>query len=103
MVNELNELIRLIEEHFENCIWHNRPPIKEVDFQLIVLSQKIINLRNNLDEMEDIDLAISEIMTFMEGTFKIPLLADNSWFNQNRIRRRLIIEVYNKLSNLRTI
>ncbi len=50
MVNKLNKLIRLIEEHFGNCIWKSKLPLKEIDFQLIVLSQKIINLRNNLDE-----------------------------------------------------
>lgn len=102
MINELNELIRLIEEHFKNCIWNSRPPLKEIDFQLIILSQKIINLRNNLDKIKDVDLAISEIMTFLEGTFKIPLLIDSNWFNQNKVRRQLIIDVYNKLSNLRT-
>ena len=102
MINELNELIRLIEEHFKYCIWNSRPPLKEIDFQLIILSQKIINLRNNLDKIKDVDLAISEIMTFLEGTFKIPLLIDSNWFNQNKVRRQLIIDVYNKLSNLRT-
>ena len=69
MVNKLNKLIRLIEKHFGNCIWNSKLPLKEIDFQLIVLSQKIINLRNNLDE-KNLNLAISEIITLMKGAFK---------------------------------
>lgn len=103
MVLELNNIIKLIEEHFQNCVWCSRPPVKELDFQLLLLSQKIIDFRNRLDEVEDVDYSISEIMSYMESTFSIPMVNIDDWIQQNRIRRQLIIDIYNKLSNLRSI
>lgn len=103
MVVELNNIIKLIEEHFQNCVWYSRPPIKELDYGLLLLSQKIIDFRNRLDEVEDVDYSISEIMSYMESTFSIPMIDIDDWVQQNRIRRQLIIDIYNKLSNLRSI
>ena len=45
----------------------------ENDKLLIQLYNRIVSLRNTLEETDDIDLAISEIMTFMEKSFHIPM------------------------------
>jgi len=103
MVKELNEIIKSIEVYFTNCIWTSRPPIKEVDFQLVVLSQKLIELRDNLVNTKDIDKSISDVMTFMESTFHIPLLDYTEWLKVNYVRHRLVLNIYTKLSNLRSI
>lgn len=39
------------------------------DKLLIQLYNRIVSLKNTLEETDDIDLAISEIMTFMEKHF----------------------------------
>ncbi len=103
MKEELNNIIRTIEDHFKTCLWDKRPPIKEIDFQLVVLSQRIIELRDDLNNIKDVDKAISNIMTFMEGTFHIPMLDYAEWLKQNEIRHQLVLDIYNKLSNLRSI
>lgn len=101
MVNELNNLVSMIETHFKECIWQFAPPIKEIDFQLVLLSQKIIDLRNNLDNVEDVDKAIADTMSWIETTFHIPLINEEVWINKNKTRHQLIWDIYSKLSNLR--
>jgi len=103
MVKKLNDIIALIEEHFFNCVWNSRPPLKEFDYQLIVLVQKIIDLRNTLDELKCIDTSISEIMTYMEQTFHIPLLDTKEYLKDKPIRYQLVLDIYTRLSNLRSI
>ncbi len=103
MVADLNNLVKLIEEHFEHCLWNKRPPIKEVDFQLVVLSQKLIELRDNISDIKDIDKSISDLMTFMESTFHIPMIDYTEWLKVNPERHQLVLNIYIKLSNLRSI
>ena len=40
MTNELNDLVVKIENHFKECIWQFAPPIQEIDFNFVLLSQK---------------------------------------------------------------
>ena len=103
MTNELNDLVVKIENHFKECIWQFAPPIQEIDFNFVLLSQKIIDLRNNLDNVKDVDIAISYIMTWMESVFHIPLINEKEWINKNRTRHQLIWDIYSNLSNLRSI
>lgn len=74
------------------------------DKLLIQLYNRIVSLRNKLEETEDIDLAISEIMTFMEKTFHIPMFEKDVplWIMKNEKRNKFILHIYQTLSNLRT-
>lgn len=101
MENELNDLVAKIETHFKECIWNSVPPIKEIDFNLVLLSQKIIDLRNNLNNIKNFDKVISDIMSWMEEIFHIPLIEEGNWMKQNK-RNELVYTLYCKLSNLRT-
>lgn len=105
MEEQLNNLLALIEEHFNKVVWQSSPPIKEIDFQMLILSTKIVDFRNALNTIKDKDIAISGIMTFMEKAFAIPLFGTNipAWLEQDKIRHQLILSIYNQLSNLRSI
>ena len=74
------------------------------DKLLIQLYNRIVSLRNKLEETEDIDLAISEIMTFMEKSFYIPMFEKDVplWIMKNEKRNKFILHIYQTLSNLRT-
>ena len=74
------------------------------DKLLIQLYNRIVSLRNKLEETEDIDLAISEIMTFMEKSFYIPMFEKDIplWIRKNEKRNKFILHIYQTLSNLRT-
>ena len=74
------------------------------DKLLIQLYNRIVSLRNKLEETEDIDLAISEIMTFMEKSLYIPMLEKDVplWIRKNEKRNKFILHIYQTLSNLRT-
>lgn len=74
------------------------------DKLLIQLYNRIVSLRNTLEEIDDIDLAISEIMTFMEKSFFIPMLEKDVplWIRENEKRNKFILHIYQTLSNLRT-
>lgn len=74
------------------------------DKLLIQLYNRIVSLRNTLEETDDIDLAISEIMTFMEKTFHIPMFEKDVplWIMKNEKRNKFILHIYQTLSNLRT-
>ena len=74
------------------------------DKLLIQLYNRIVSLRNTLEETDDIDLAISEIMTFMEKTFHIKKKKKDVslWIMKNEKRNKFILHIYQTLSNLRT-
>lgn len=74
------------------------------DKLLIQLYNRIVSLRNTLEETDDIDLSISEIMTFMEKTFHIPMFEKDVslWIMKNEKRNKFILHIYQTLSNLRT-
>ena len=74
------------------------------DKLLIQLYNRIVSLRNTLEETDDIDLAISEIMTFMEKSFYIPMFEKDVplWIMKNEKRNKFILHIYQTLSNLRT-
>lgn len=74
------------------------------DKLLIQLYNRIVSLRNKLEETDDIDLAISEIMTFMEKSFYIPMFEKDVplWIMKNEKRNKFILHIYQTLSNLRT-
>ena len=74
------------------------------DKLLIQLYNRIVSLRNTLEETDDIDLAISEIMTFMEKSFHIPMFEKDVplWIMKNEKRNKFILHIYQTLSNLRT-
>ena len=74
------------------------------DKLLIQLYNRIVSLKNTLEETDDIDLAISEIMTFMEKTFHIPMFEKDVplWIMKNEKRNKFILHIYQTLSNLRT-
>lgn len=102
MENKLNDLVMKIENHFKECIWQFAPPIKEIDFNLVLLSQKIIDLRNNLGNVKNVDKAISDVMSWMEGVFRVPLIEEDKWIKQNK-RNELVYTIYCGLSNLRSL
>ena len=74
------------------------------DKLLIQLYNRIVSLRNTLEETDDIDLSISEIMTFMEKSFHIPMFEKDVplWIRKNEKRNKFILHIYQTLSNLRT-
>lgn len=102
MEDELNNLVKLIEQYFVDHLWNFAPPISDIDFKLVILSQKIIELRNNLGNIKNFDISISQIMTYMEGTFNIPLLQEKDWIKKNS-RNNLVYTIYCRLSNLRSL
>lgn len=102
MEEELNNLVKLIEQYFVDHLWNFAPPISDIDFKLVILSQKIIELRNNLDNINNIDLSISQLMSYMEKIFSIPLLKEKEWVKKNN-RNNLVYNIYCRLSNLRKL
>lgn len=104
MQKKLNNILNIIEKHFNKYVWKSTEPLKDIDFKLILLASKIIELENSNDFI-DINKEIGELMIYIETNFNIPLLKKDidSWLKQNEIRHRVVIEVYEKLSNLKTL
>lgn len=103
MQEKLNNILNIIEEHFNNYVWKSTEPFKDIDFKLLLLASKIIELKNN--NIEDTNREMSELMLYMEIDFNIPLFKKDidSWLKQNEVRHRVVINVYKMLSDLRTL
>jgi hypothetical protein len=103
MQEKLNNILNIIEEHFNNYVWKSTEPFKDIDFKLLLLAIKIIELKNN--NIEDTNREMSELMLYMEIDFNIPLFKKDidSWLKQNEIRHRVVINIYKMLSDLRTL
>lgn len=105
MENELNEVIELIEEYLKQYVWDSKPPMNDLDYQLIVLGVNIAKLKRRLDVVKEPDWAISQFMHFMELAFHIPLLENHleEWLSEDPVRNQLVLAVYRKLSALRRL
>ena len=103
MENELNEVIELIEEYLKQYVWDSKPPMNDLDYQLIVLGVNIAKLKRRLDVVKEPDWTISQFMHFMELAFHIPLFEKHleEWLNEDPIRNKLVLTIYRKLSALR--
>lgn len=104
MQKKLNNVLKIIEEHFNKYVWKSTQPLKNIDFKLLLVANKIIEIKNNISFI-DANREISKLMIYIELDFNIPLLKKDidSWLKQNEIRHRVVIDVYKMLSNLRTI
>ena len=103
MRSSLDNIIKMIENYFKDEVWQSSPPLKEHDFQLIILTFKIINLRDTVERINDINATINELLMYMIVTFKIPSLKEDHniiWLQDSKVTRKLIIKVYKELSKL---
>lgn len=103
MENDLNEVIELIEEYLKQYVWDSKPPMNDLDYQLIVLGVNIAKLKRRLDVVKKPDWTISQFMHFIELAFHIPLLEKHleEWLGEDPIRNKLVLTIYRKLSALR--
>lgn len=103
MKDSLNNIIKMIEKYFEDEVWESKPPLKEIDFELMKLAFKIINLRDKLEMIKNINYSINKILMDMITTFKIPSLKEDyniNWLKDSKSTRKIIIKVYKELSKL---
>ena len=105
MENELNEVIELIEEYLKQYVWDSKPPMNDLDYQLIVLGVNITKLKRIFDVVKEPNCIISQFMYFMELSFHIPLLENHleEWLSEDPVRNQLVLTVYRKLSALRRL
>ena len=67
----------------------------------IVINGASLVSQDIIEETDDIDLAISEIMTFMEKSFHIPMFEKDVplWIMKNEKRNKFILHIlYNKIT-----
>ena len=74
------------------------------DKLLIQLYNRIVSLRNIIEEIDYIDLLINEILTFFKKLFFISIFLFYFlfWIMENEKRNKFILHIYQTLSNLRT-
>lgn len=75
------------------------------DFSIFQLFMRVCNLLSNLPEdIDSQDVQLASIMTWMEREYKIPMLDVNikNWLKTNE-HSKFILDVYNKISDLRSI
>lgn len=99
MEEKLTALTQIIEEHFDEEVWHSEPPIHETDLKLVLLATRIYSLRRNLIKIKDIETELTEIKVYMEQEFKIPLVEEelNDWLSKDEKRHKVVIDIYRQL------
>lgn len=105
MEEKLNNIAKIIEDYFVREVWYTIPPIKDIDYKLLLLASKIYELKNTIKNINDIDHLeemISEITTYIEKEFNVPMLSVNIplWIEEDKIRNKIVLTVYNQLSSL---
>jgi hypothetical protein len=65
MQEKLNNLLKIIEEHFNKYVWKSTQPLKDIDFKLLLLASKIIELKNK-STFIDANREISKLMIYIE-------------------------------------
>lgn len=102
MKEQLHSILQIIEIHFKCHVWHTSPPISQIDYNLLLTAIEIIKIRDNISNIENINVSIRNLLIFMDNLFKIPkeknLLKD--WLKENKVQREVILKVYNQLSDL---
>lgn len=93
-----------MDRYFKKNVFMKKPPLYQEDIYLIEIAMMIIKLKNRANSMSRIELnySLSQIMTYMEAFFKIPLLERevDSWLNQDKVRHQFVMNIYNELSQL---
>lgn len=72
-------------------------------YELFFLTNKLSHNIPNID-LYTTDLELTNIMTFMERNFEIPMLQINinTWLKEDK-NNNYILDIYNRLSNLRSL
>ena len=104
MVREsLDNLIQLIEQYFQEEVWNNKPPLKDVDLQLVLLTFKIIKVRDNIDNQEDKVTPINDLLKYMATNFRTLTMSEEEaleFLNGSEPTRDIIITIFKKLDEL---
>lgn len=100
MIKLERELLRIAQELL-NCWLKNVYSNMDIFELYMEISHLIYNLPNKTYEK---DLMLAQVMTEIESQYKIPLLGINipNWLQKN-YHNKFILEVYEKISNLRSI
>lgn len=103
MTEQLDSLIQMIENHFNKMIWNNLQPFKNLDYQLILLSQKIVEVKNEINSA-NVDNLINQLMKYIEQEFKFTLCEETIEAESKRdeVRHKLILEINSKLLQLKS-
>ena len=98
---KLKELIQLIEDHFDREVWYSKPPLKEIDYQLALLSLKMGIIRKNIIDgtITDINKEIIDLKEYIQQAFNIPTNEDKlcSWLKIDEIRNKIVLDIYIRL------
>lgn len=98
---KLKELIQLIEDHFDKEVWYSKSPLKEIDYQLALLSLKMGNIKKNIRNgtITDIDKEIIDLKKYIQQVFNIPTNEEElcSWLEIDKIRHKIVLEIYKRL------
>lgn len=101
MKRKLKELIQIIEDHFDKEVWYSKPPLKENDYQLALLSLKMGRIRKNItaENIQDINKEIIELKEYIKQVFNIPNNEEElcSWIKQDEIRHKIVLDIYKRL------
>ena len=104
MVKEsLDNLIQLIEQYFQEEVWNNKPPLKDVGLQLVLLTFKIIKVRDNIDNQEDKVTPINDLLKYMATNFRTLTMSKEEaleFLNGSEKTREIIITIFKKLDEL---
>ena len=69
---KLKELIQLIEDHFDKEVWYSKSPLKEIDYQLALLSLKMGNIKKNIRNGTITDIEYATYNEKGEMTYTCP-------------------------------
>lgn len=101
MKRKLKELIQLIEDHFDREVWYSKPPLKEIDYQLALLSLKMGSIRKNITTgtITDINKEIIDLKEYIQQVFNIPSNEEElcSWLKIDEIRHKIVLNIYKRL------
>lgn len=103
MKERLDDLVQTIDNYFSKMIWDSLPPIKELDYQVILLSQKIIEARDVID-LNNADSTLDELINYIKQEFR-PILFEETLEAESKkdeIRHKLILDIYSKLLKLKS-
>ena len=97
----LRDLNQKIEKYFKEYVWMTKPPMKEADMKLALLSYKMYDTNDYLTNCDDEEYveAIDELKSYICKEFNIPPTEDElkEWLKEDSIRHSLIIDLYNHL------
>ena len=97
MEEKLTLLAQMIEDYFNKEVWNLEPPIDEIDLKLVLLATRIYSIRHRLNQIENVELELTELKSYMEQEFNIPLEELNDWVNIDKKRYKVIIDIYRQL------